>query len=147
MTAKSLHLVSRVPSSARVAVVKEPNAPSGYRVVYNRETRKPRKGEIVRLVQQFLINYFQNELEENLRHETLDLYDLQAVIGYKLGCWLGGLLNVAEGFYYIPPNTIAKVLRRTEVDGAYFDIIGDTIRLMDKSEPPPLATVKLQLKK
>lgn len=128
----------------RIYKVKEPHAPAGYKLRYNHGNCQPRRGEIKRLVQAFLAKFYR-DLPQEIRHEGINLYKIQVVVNHRLGTWLGGLLGSDGGYYYVPPCRIAEIMRDTEVDGCFFDISKDTVRLMTAEEGLPTATIDLQL--
>ena len=141
-----VHKSRHEATGVRVFEVKEPQAPSGFRVRYDSSdtyARKPRRGEITRLVKAFLAKFYR-DLDPEIRHETLDLYQIQVVIIGRLGSWLAGLLGMEED-YYIPPCIIAHIMRSLDVDGCYFEVRADTVRLMAREEGEPKASVNIRL--
>jgi hypothetical protein len=156
MTALKLHDgrrdigVTKLPTEvpARTIAIAEPKAPGGVHVRWVDPSVAPHKrvakhGEIKRLVTKFMIHFFTTRIDEDIRHEFLDIYQLQAVYGFKLGTWLGGLLG--EEYHYVAPGQILGMLRSKEacVERCYFETSGDCIRLRTAAEGRQKATTNI----
>lgn len=145
MVARKLVIVT--PNAGEVINIKEYNGPSGVKLRTYPGTRTPKHGEIVRLIKVFLVEFFENHLNAEQRHETLDIYYMQEQLGDKLSLWLGGILRTDGRRRYVPPTDVINILRRTVIDGCAFHIQGNNVRLMRPAEPGMQATARFQFEK